>query len=188
MLRQDCSAEVGKATAEHPLGRAWEARRQWISPSLAGSSRGCLEPLQQPPGCGSPYPKTCLFRHQLTSSQIEKSLCSQLSSTSLAKQGCLGALRAIKDLVCIGGPGLMFPIPRDGEWMGYHPSPRRGHFITGTPLSTQHRHRALPGTSAPTDASSFHHWEKKYSLLCNFKGHSIHLFPAECSMVNCSLS
>lgn len=178
MLRQDCSAEVGKATAEHPLGRAWEDRRQWISPSWAESSRGSLEP---PPAAPS-IPQTCLFRYQLISSQIEKSLCSQLCSASLTKRGCLGALRAIKDQACVGGTGLTFPVPRDGKRMGCHPSPRRGHFITGTPLSTQPRSRALPGTSAPIDTSSFHHWEKKYSLLCNFKGHSIHLFPA-CSRV-----
>jgi len=43
----------------------------------------------------------------------------------------------------------MSPVPREGQRMGSHPSPRRGHFITGTPLCTGPRRRALPGTPAP---------------------------------------
>lgn len=40
-------------------------------------------------------------------------------------------------------------VPREGERMGCHPSPRRGQFITGIPLSTQPRPRA-PRISALT--------------------------------------
>lgn len=39
-----------------------------------------------------PHQQTWLLRHSLASSQMEKSLCSQLCSASLAEQGCLGAL------------------------------------------------------------------------------------------------
>lgn len=36
-------------------------------------------------------------------------------------------------------------MPREGQQMGCHQSPRRGHFITGTPLCS-----GLPGIPAPT--------------------------------------
>lgn len=187
MLRQDCSTEVGKATAEHSLGRAWEDRRQWISPARLRAAGVAWNPLQQPPGCGSPKP-TCRRACSDINSHHPRQRRASAAGFALPEWGCLGALRAIKDLACVGGTGLMSPVPREGERMGCHPSPRRGHFITGTPLSTQPRPRALPGISAPTDTSRFHHCEQKNSLLCNFKGHSVHLSAADCSMVNCSLS
>lgn len=153
MLRQDCSAGVRKATAEHPPGRAWEDRHQQIPPGLAeqqgqpGTSPAPVAPqLWQP----HPHQQTCLLRHRLASSWMEKSLCSRLCSASLAKQGCLRALQATKVLAWDAGAGLMSPVPREGQRMGCHPSPRRGHFITGTPLHTRPRHRDFLGIPAPT--------------------------------------
>lgn len=80
----------------------------------------------------------------------------------------------------------MSPVPREGEVSSITQKRTLHHWdISEHSAQTQSPPRDF--CSNP-DTASFHHWEKKYSLLCNFKGHSIHLFPAKCSMVNCSLS
>lgn len=57
MLRQDCSAGVGKATAQHPSGRAWEDWRQQISSGPAESSGASLgDPSGTPLAMADPSP------------------------------------------------------------------------------------------------------------------------------------
>jgi len=123
MLRQDCSAGVGKATAEHPLGRAWDDRCQCISLARLRAAGAAWDPPSAVPRLRQPRPhqQTCPLRRRLASSWMEKSLRSrfaQPASQSRDAQGLCEQLRSRPGMEVLDGCPLC--PERDSGWGAIH--------------------------------------------------------------------